>query len=240
MNKSSAYLDLVVRRKGDQQTPWCRLCEDWRDGKNDGLTNPAEYPQYDSDQIGPWSTWQGDLDADILIVGQDWGDVATFQAFAGKNEPALGMYKFASDANLVELLGLAGVDIGYPLQPNKSASVFLTNAVLCLKPKMDTPVKSQWRCNCGSLFLRPLIEIIRPKLVITLGGDAYKTIKEAYHRPRNSFGKAVKQGQQKPIDMDGFSLVPVFHPGNNGMRVHKRPEHEQIWQRIGDYIAALP
>ena len=239
MDKSSAYRDLVFKRKGDERTPWCRLCEEWLDRENCGLTNSAAF-EYDTDQIGPWSDWQGNLDADILIVGQDWGDIATFQEFSGKNEPSPGVYKFKADANLVEFLELAGMDIGHPLKPNKAAPLFLTNAVLCLKPKMDTPVKSQWRRNCGPLFLRPLIEIIRPKLVIALGEDAYKTIKKAYNRPRYSFSKAVKQGQQKPIDMDGFSLVPVFHPSPKGMIRHKPPEHEQIWRRIGEYITALP
>jgi DNA polymerase len=33
---------------------------------------------YDSDHIGPWSLWQENLNADLMLVGQDWGDVAYF------------------------------------------------------------------------------------------------------------------------------------------------------------------
>lgn len=55
-----------------QKRKQCRLCR--------GVTNCSEFPQ-DSDQIGPWSLWHGDLDADILLVGQDWGDVDLFNKY---------------------------------------------------------------------------------------------------------------------------------------------------------------
>ena len=59
---SSEYAALVAARKQ------CRVCPNH--------TNPAvcESGRYDSDQIGPWSLWQGNLHADLMVVGQDWGD----------------------------------------------------------------------------------------------------------------------------------------------------------------------
>ena len=40
-----------------------------------GLANPSapEFRKYDSDEIGPWTRWANDLDADLMVVGQDWG-----------------------------------------------------------------------------------------------------------------------------------------------------------------------
>lgn len=57
--RTEGYAALVRRRKA------CR-----------SLTNPGkcEGGIQDSDQIGPWSLWQGNLSADLLVVGQDWGD----------------------------------------------------------------------------------------------------------------------------------------------------------------------
>ena len=42
-----------------------------------GLINPTRCASgvYDSEEIGPWARWQGDLDVELMVVGQDWGDV---------------------------------------------------------------------------------------------------------------------------------------------------------------------
>ena len=40
------------------------------------LKEPSEIEngKYDKeDSIGPWSLWQGNLEAQILVIGQDWG-----------------------------------------------------------------------------------------------------------------------------------------------------------------------
>ena len=55
----------------------CRLCAP-------ALTNPAavEAGRYDSDEVGPWSRWQGHLGARLMVVGQDWGDTRYFTRYA--------------------------------------------------------------------------------------------------------------------------------------------------------------
>ena len=65
-DRFSAYAALVRARKS------CRACT--------GLINPAacDGGTKDSDQIGPWSLWQGNLNADLVIVGQDSGDTRYF------------------------------------------------------------------------------------------------------------------------------------------------------------------
>ena len=66
----AAYAALVRVRRS------CRACP--------GLINPADCDGgiHDSDQIGPWTLWQGNLRADLVIVGQDWGDTRYFIANA--------------------------------------------------------------------------------------------------------------------------------------------------------------
>ena len=75
VDKGAAYRELVARRKA------CRQCA--------GLTNPSVCcgGRFDSGQIGPWTLWQGALDARVLIVGQDWGDTRYFTKWAGRDHP---------------------------------------------------------------------------------------------------------------------------------------------------------
>ena len=69
--KESLYREIVLARKS------CHLCP--------GLQNPAdvENGRFDCDEIGAWTRWQGNLDADLMVVGQDWGDVESFIRFRG-------------------------------------------------------------------------------------------------------------------------------------------------------------
>ena len=57
-DKQHRYVKLVVERKQ------CKLCE--------GMENPSRCAggKFDSDEIGVWTTWQGGLDALVMIVGQ--------------------------------------------------------------------------------------------------------------------------------------------------------------------------
>jgi hypothetical protein len=69
MSKVGIYKDLVCQRKA------CSLCQ--------GLVNPST-EEFDSNEIGPWAKWQNNLDADIIVVGQDWGDVDYYTYFLHK------------------------------------------------------------------------------------------------------------------------------------------------------------
>src|SRR6202050_3475312 len=78
----------VERRKA------CRACP--------GLRNPSVCVDgmYDSDQIGPWSRWQGTLDSQRLIVGQDWGDEEYFRQKRGRDSKSPERHSWRSGRTL--------------------------------------------------------------------------------------------------------------------------------------------
>jgi hypothetical protein len=73
--KHAAYDALVAARKVYY------VCE------SRGLTNPATMPDFDSDRIGPYSRWQGKLDAELMVVAQDFADVDTFHKYPRRRLP---------------------------------------------------------------------------------------------------------------------------------------------------------
>lgn len=88
------------------------------------LTNLADGSCYDFDfdQIGPWSFWHGSLDADILIVGQDWGDTSYFLNRQGKDQPSGN----PTNENLQKLLSHIGISVGMPRE-SQNQIIFFTN-----------------------------------------------------------------------------------------------------------------
>jgi DNA polymerase len=161
-SKQQEYLELVEKRKQ------CELCKD--------LTNPSKYGCLDSNQIGPWSRWQGNLDAKLMVVGQDWGDRKYFEKWEGLDQPTGS----PTNENLTKLLSHIGVIIDRSFVAEKG-EVFFTNAILCLKEgKTNNPskkglqaeVKPEWFQNCAGEFFKPLIDIVCPKAIIPLGLEA--------------------------------------------------------------------
>jgi DNA polymerase len=218
ITRTAAYAALVRARQS------CRACP--------GLVNPAACDGgiHDSDQIGPWSLWQGNLKAALVIVGQDWGDARYFIQNAGRESQ-----HNPTNETLRHLLGSIGIEIAGPTAADTGGGpVFLTNAILCLKEGgMQGKVRADWFTNCGTRFLRPTIDLIGPKVVVTLGERAYRATTAAYGVPRFAFREAVESPDGFYLT-DGVRYFPTYHCGagcvnrNRGMEVQLRD-----WARVG-------
>ena len=165
MDRVAAYRALVKARKE------CGAC-------SPDLKNPAgiEAGAFDSDHIGPWSRWQGNLNATLLVIGQDWADKKTFLGCKGLDDARNPTNKI-----LIRLLASVGIKID-PDNDGGREPVFLTNAILCLKDGsqggMQAAVKPEWFRNCGERFLKPTIALIHPRVVVTLGEHAYRSVQK--------------------------------------------------------------
>ena len=95
-----------------------------------GLTNPSlcEGGVFDSDSIGSWSDWQGNLNAPVMLIGQDWGDVAWFVREKGRPT-----HTSRTNTTLLKLFDSIGLDIKLPKDTIRPGSLFFTNAILYLK-----------------------------------------------------------------------------------------------------------
>ena len=90
--------------------------------------------------------------------------------------------------------------------------------------------------NCGSRFLRPTIDLIAPKAVVSLGEWAYRAIMEAYGVRRIAFKSAVER-------LDGFKLAggssyfPMYHCGARMLNTHRDYKQQQKdWQRVKNVL----
>jgi uracil-DNA glycosylase family 4 len=216
MDKQQQYAELVAKRKA------CSLCD------SHGLTNPSNCNEgiYDtSGHIGPWTGWQGNLNAELMVIAQDWGGVEYYIEHKGLEEDTN-----TTNRRICELLSSVGVSIELPRQSRNSV-LFFTNSVLCLRPgRLTGPIKSRWFTNCSTNFLRPQVELVNPKVVVTLGLMAYRALLNAYglqSKPR------MREAVQEIVRLPGGNLlVPVFHPGNNGTRSRSLENQKADWQRV--------
>ncbi|MEW5832825.1 MAG: uracil-DNA glycosylase [Campylobacterota bacterium] len=80
--------------------------------------------------------------------------------------------------------------------------VYFTHAVKCKPFGFQQPSSSE--CNSCLPYLARQIEIVRPRIVVALGPDAYELVtreSEDFERVRGT-----------TIEMGGYSVIPMYHP----------------------------
>jgi uracil-DNA glycosylase len=228
-DRRQKYQELVARRKK------CNFAE------CAPLVNPSKIAQgkYDSDEIGSWTLWQGGLDARIMVVGQDWGNVKSFEDGCGF--PTSGNRLSKTNKSLISHLKSIGIDIPECDKNMVGSRLFFTNAVLCIKPgKQDDSLSQGCANKCTSTFLRPLIELIEPSVVITLSVRAYRGVRKAFGLTGRKTPYELTDAINKhPCGIDlseSCVLFPMYHCGAWGHKT--RPEEQQAkdWARVKKYI----
>jgi DNA polymerase len=228
-SKQEQYSALVAKRK------------DCRDCAGLGLHNPAESDlrEFDSDdEIGPWTRLDGDLDARLMVVGQDWGDVGYYTQNEGLDEDG-NPRNNATNGNLEQLLKVAG--FAAPLSfGGTPRGLFLTNAILCLKEGgMQARVKAEWFTNCQR-FLREQIEIVSPCVVVGMGHRAYKAVLRAFglRVPSGPLLRAVEDEHGSTLP-NGSTLLAVYHCGQRVINTRLRSLEAQVrdWERVANALS---
>lgn len=223
--KQAAYRELVEKRK------CCTYC-------GEKLTNPSHFPEFDTYEIGPWSIWQNSLDADVLLVGQDWGGVDYFTRHKGRDEDAN-----PTNRNLMTLFGSINIPVSGPESGKRNPRLFFNNVILCMKEGgLTNPLEKKYAPACCSRFLKPLINLIEPRVVIALGTFAYEAIAESYGVVRVPFREAVERPAGFRLNPRSW-MFPVFHCGAHGWNINRKgPLQIEDWKKIGKYLeeTAIP
>lgn len=218
MDKQQAYHELVQKRKAAEFPA--------------GLQNPAQIAggQFDCEQLGPWSLWQGNLDAGLLVLGQDWGDENYFVKNQGRDTD-----DNPTNRSLRRLLSHIGLDPGPPSAP-LTQPLFFTNAVLGLKSGgMSTELKNIWLRHSSVHFTAPLIDIVQPRLIVTIGISAFKALRLIFpFLPYESMNGLLKY---PPFHLPGKRILfAMAHCGGLGLANRTMEEQLRDWQKIGPYL----
>src|SRR5690606_5987600 len=165
MTKTIRYQNLVAKFKNHRfSTP--------------ELLNPHEIENFDFDVINPWELWQGNLDAEVMLIGQDFADSESL-----KNNLQEDWQKEKSSSTNLALIDFFKI-LAHPITEISYAGtsklpLFFTNAILGIKKSdtqhMSKPVKDIWIRESRE-YLQELIGIVQSKHIIAMGKTAYKAV----------------------------------------------------------------
>ncbi len=102
--------------------------------------------------------------------------------------------------------------------------IFITSAALC-NPRSESganrkPAQKEL-ANCSS-FLRRTIELINPRVIVTLGSVALEALKRIQYHELN-----LKESASRIHSWNDRVLVPIYHPSPQVLASHRR-EAEQL------------
>ena len=160
------------------------------------------------ERVAVLSELNGNLNPKVMFIaeapGRQGGD-RTRMPFSGD----------ASGANLQTLLDSINL---------KREEIFITNTVLC-NPRKESganrkPTKKEMK-NCSE-FLEKTIDLINPKIIVTLGAVALEGLKAiAYHN------FTLKLNAADILEWKNSLLIPLYHPSPQVIASHRRM-HEQL------------
>lgn len=220
--------------------------------RNGIRTNVGFINQYALHQSIPnkWFDWENRVDAEIMVIGQDWGPynallpyISEYEIEVTKPDFNYDEFLFSTFSSRTEKFIIRAVERSYMERFNRKVSskiwknFIFTMGILFTRQGDHFRGKEYYDEKFGmreSLpYLRSQIEIIKPKVIIPLGGVAWRMLREikSIDKPE-SISDIVTEQNRKPIESDSLKVVPNFHPAS-----HTDPKVQyDIWKTIWAYV----
>lgn len=152
----------------------------------------------------------GPTSAQILVIGEAPGRL-------GADASSLPFHGDRAGNNFETLMETVGI---------RRDQLFITNAALC-NPKDSagnnaTPTDAELR-SC-STFLRRQVDLVDPRIVVTLGAVALKAIEYI-----QAHGLSLRSAVRSSTKWYGRELIPLYHPGQRAMI------HRSFANQLSDY-----
>ena len=182
-----------------------------------------------------WTDWFNRLDSKIMVVGQDWGpynDMKKFNNLLDDNksnwEEIIELEK-SSTKRLLENYIKDSSNGQYSLN-----DIFITNAIMCARQGNDYRGNNidlkKSTINCSE-YLQKQIEIVKPKVILTLG---YYPLMSLSKTLGFKIDKTLKEtvDNYPEIKIDDFIIIPLYHPVAQIKKQEQLNQYKRIWKYI--------
>lgn len=191
---------------------------------------------YECKYVSPLTKSGCNLDAEVMVVLQDWASVKALVGDGGPDpvRARLG-YNPESytnknlDRRLCEHLCLVRDDC------------YLTNMFPFIKPgKKDANIRQGDMEHCAREYTLEEVRIVRPRLVLCLGLETCKAFRVAagLKKPSN-----MDEAVNSPFEFEDSTVYCVAHVSSRGEITRNRRDPDQVaadWQRIASFLRNVP
>ena len=182
-----------------------------------------------------WTDWFNRLDSKIMIVGQDWGPYNDMKKFSDLLK--------SDKSNWQEIIGLEKSNtkklLNYYIKQSSNNNyslddIFITNAIMCARQgdsyRGNNIDLKKSTINCSEYLLKQ-IDIIKPKVILTLGYYSLLSLSKIYNF---KIDRTLKETINKypEINVNNYVIIPLYHPVAQIKKSEQLVQYKRIWKYI--------
>lgn len=182
-----------------------------------------------------WTDWFHRVDSFIMIIGQDWGPYQEMKTLHDKLNYDKSNWKDLIESEKSNTKKLLAYYIEQSSQGTYTLDdLFVTNAILCARKgnsyRGDNIDLKKSTLNCSKYLLRQ-IEIVKPKVIVTLGYYPLLSLASIFGFP---ISKTLKETIQcyPEIKVCDFVIIPVYHPVAQIKKEEQLKQYQKIWKYV--------
>lgn len=185
-----------------------------------------------------WTDWYNRLNSEIMVIGQDWGpfeDMKKLNKLYRENKTKDNWKLLIEEEKSLTKKGLTK----YLIDSSKKKvdtidHIYITNAIMCARSGNNYRGNNiNLKCstiNC-SRFLKRQIEIVKPKVILTLGYYPLYSLANIYNFDiEKNLTKTIEK--YPVIHCNSFVIVPLYHPVAQIKKEEQLKQYKKIWEYI--------
>lgn len=185
-----------------------------------------------------WTDWYNRLNSKIMIIGQDWGpfeDMKKLNEEYLKNPTKENWIKLMEDEKSLTKKQLTKYLVESSNgKINSINDIYITNAIMCARHGNNYRGKNiSLKCstiNCKEFLLKQ-IEIVKPKIILTLGYYPLYSLSNIYDfKIEKNLTKTIEK--YPIIKVKDCIIVPLYHPVAQITKEKQLEQYNRIWQFI--------
>lgn len=233
MDKPKALAELIDQRRSETNSEYCHL-------------HNFDGGYWDFDFLVPWTKSACDLDAQLMIVGQDWASEEflrkhnSIQKRADRKETGQDAWLQTNKKLKVLLKNHFALEF---------ANTYATDVSVFIKPgKMSGDVPMSDLLYCAKKYTLPQIAIVQPRVVLCLGAKTFNSVRAAIpERQRMKWSEAqlpsshtIYKGSETYGIYEGSEIYGVPHTGGQGIANARGNENvDRIWKQLSEQFRKL-
>lgn len=205
--------------------------------KEKSLVNIYEDYDFSINIPSIWTDWFNRLESKVMIIGQDWGpysDMKKFNSMLNGNKSnwkeIIEQERSNTKRQLERYINISS-NGKYTLN-----DIFVTNAIMCARKgnnyRGNNINLNASTINCSE-HLKTQIDIVKPKVILTLGYYPLLSLSKILDFKIN---KTLKETIEKypEIIIDDYIIIPLFHPVAQVKKDKQLEQYKRIWKYINN------
>lgn len=190
-----------------------------------------------------WTDWYHRLDATIMIIGQDWGPYQDMDSLNKKylrKEDTWDKLIESEKSLTKKMLYHYLISSNSNITLDDIKRIYITNAIMCARGgfhyRGNNIKLKECTLNCSN-YLKRQIEIVKPKVILTLGYYPLLSLSQIY---AFSIPKTLNEVMKNMsvIKLDDIFIIPLYHPTAQIKKDIQLGQYKKIWQYLkeGEYL----